>query len=359
MKKAIFKSGDTLFPLISKVMQWHFKYYLLKKHSPLSCGIYVTNICNMRCEMCNIWRNPKLNALPMKDYKNIIDDLRDLGCYYVSLAGGEPLILRDIIDRLGYAKQRITYVHLVSNGYLLKKEMAEALASTKMNEVSISIDGLQELHDSMRGVEGTFEHALAAVDNLRTYAPKIEIVINSIISPKNISDLYKVAAMVEKWGLMHKFQPVNKHPVFDGQKDISNSYQPDTKEFNEIKKFTDFIMKKPNVANSRYFLSEIPNYFADKTNKGIFTDKCIYGYHHCEIKEDGDVYPCLTGMDWKNGFKLDNGLKNVIYTDEYKNKLKELETCELCQQNMYICYFEPRITFPITNYLKYKSMKVS
>lgn len=263
------------------------------------------------------------------------------------------MLVKDIMERLTYAKARIPYVHFVTNGYLLSKEIARDLANTKIDEISISIDGLAETHDSVRGKQGAFEHALAAIENLKTFAPKINIVINSVLSPANVSDLYEVVKIVENLGLMHKFQPINNHPVFDKQKTTSVSYKSNMEDIAHVKEFTEFAKKRGNIANSNYFLSQISNFFTGKVEGGIFTDECLVGYHYCEIKEDAELYPCLTGMEWKNGFKLDKGFKEVFYSKEYKEQVNKLRNCKECQKNMYVCYFEPRITFPIKNYIKY------
>lgn len=353
MRRLIFKSRSNILPLIKRVLSWHIKYYFLGKVSPLACGAYITNQCNLKCNMCNVWQEPKKYTLPFEINKMIIEDLSSLGCYYFSFTGGEPFLVKDIIERIAFAKKKIPYVHLVSNGYLLDENLAKDLALTKMNEISISIDGTETKHDEIRGVKGSFQKTMEAIENLKKYAPKIIIVINTIISPENVSDIYKVVGLIEKLELFHKFQLLNKHPIFKGREDITDKWGYSEEEVFELKKFINYVKKKKNIVSSSYFLNQIPNFFRRNVNQGIFADMCKFGFHHCEIKEDGSLFPCLMGMNWQGGFILKKSLREIIESDVYKEKVNSLKNCQLCKEFMYICYLEPRSCFPIENFIKY------
>lgn len=353
MRKVILKSFSNTLLLLNRIILWHFKYYFLNSFFPLACGVYVTNKCNLKCEMCNVWGETEKHTLSLKLNKLIIEELSRIGCYYYSFSGGEPLLVEDIVERIAFAKSKLPYVHMVSNGLLLDKNIAKNLATTNLSEISLSIDGTQAYHDKIRGVSGSFRKVIEALDNLKTFAPKIRIVVNTIISPENISDIYEVVELVEKQGLFHKFQPLNKHPKFKGQKVTTDKWGYSKVEVFELNKFINYIKKKKNIVNSSYFLSQIPNFFTRNVNQGIFDDVCKFGFHHCEIKEDGTLFPCLLGMGWQGGFSLGEDLKGVIKSKAYREKVNSLKGCNLCKNNMYICYLEPRNCFPLKNFIKY------
>jgi len=83
------------FPLTGRILAWHFKYYLLGKGSPLITAFQLTNRCNLECRMCNLWKNPRKDTIPLDAFKCIIDDLHVLGCAYTTLSGGEPFVIKD------------------------------------------------------------------------------------------------------------------------------------------------------------------------------------------------------------------------------------------------------------------------
>mgnify|MGYP001582635469 CR=1 FL=1 len=357
MKKTILPRHGK-FDLLVRVLQWHIQFFLRRTFFPLSCGIYLTNKCNLRCEVCNISRNPNLMELSINKVKLILDDLRQLGCYYVSFCGGEPFLHKDICEILSYAKQKIPFVHVVTNGSLLTEEVIAKLAATGVDEISVSIDGLEETHDRIRGEHGAFTKTVATIKNLKSMAPNVEIGVNTIISSMNLKDLYELVLLVEALGVKHKFQPVNSHPPFGNSARETPGCEFSPEEIDELVELVNFLKKRRNVVNSAYFLSRIPDFFSKRTDKGIFVEPCLLGYHHCEIKEDGALYPCLTGMNWQNGFSIrEKGITAILSSSEYRKKLEDLKNCRQCKSNMYICYFEPRILFPLKNYFKFNLLE--
>jgi len=350
MRKLKVKKG---LQLINKVLKWHFNYYILNKPTPLICGFYITSNCNLKCDMCNLWRNPKKEEFDFDLFKKVVDDLSKSGCYYLSFTGGEPLVAKNIFEMLAYSKERIPFVHMVTNGQLVTKDLAKRLSKTNLDEISISLDGLEKTHDKIRGVKGSFKKALESLQNLKTYAPNVDLVVNTIISPENIDDLPEVVELVERMRLKHQFQPLNKHPIFENQKSKAIVKNLKEEEILKINNFVKGIIKKRNVINSKYFLSKIPVFFRGEKLKGVASKKCINPYFFCEFRENNELYPCLLAYNWKNGFKLKNGLNDVFRSKEYKKSVKDLKACRLCQKSMFVCYWEPKIILPITNFLRY------
>ena len=135
--------------LLSRILKWHFKYYILGKPSPLIFVLYITTRCNFKCKMCNIWRNPSKQDFDIDKLKLILKEISK-DCYYFGISGGEPLLIPNIFEILTYAKRYIPYIHIVTNGYLIDEDVAKKFAQTKIDEISISIDGLEETHNKIR-----------------------------------------------------------------------------------------------------------------------------------------------------------------------------------------------------------------
>ena len=356
MKNLIFKEKKLLLDLLIKSFQWHLNYFIKKTPRPLSCGIYLTSRCNFRCEFCNIWRKKDPVTLPLDRLKKIIDDLETAGCFYLSFSGGEPLIVDYFDDLLGYlAQSKIAYKHLVTNGYLLDKNVATRLASSGLNEISISIDGEESFHDRRRGISGAWSKALKAIENIKEFAPKIKVVINTIFLPWDLRQIDTVLELSEKLDVYMKVQPINKHPVFN--KDNFSELPQETADCLGIKKITKKLKKSERIINSNAFLDAIYDFFCDKDNLILKNDKCLFGFHHLELLETGEIFPCLEGMNWENGFDYRGQLKEILSSNRYLNQLDELKTCQNCQKSCYVCYYEPRIVFPLKNAIKHFLIK--
>ena len=70
MKSLIFKNHIS-FKFIKRILGWHLKYYLLGRGVPLSAGVYINDVCNYKCLMCNIRMKEHATVYPRKVRKEI------------------------------------------------------------------------------------------------------------------------------------------------------------------------------------------------------------------------------------------------------------------------------------------------
>lgn len=345
---------ELLLALARRVASWYAHRAVSDLPRPLSCGVYLTNRCNLKCEMCNIFRHPDQGFLDMGVYQRLVEGLGRVGCFYLSFAGGEPFLDPELGTRVRLAKRGIPYVHVVTNGLSLTERRVHELMEAGLDEISVSVDGMEADHDRIRGLPGAFARTMAGIDTLSLLYPKMPLVVNSILSPSNLGSIGELADLVASKGLMHKFQPVNAHPEFEGIKTKAETFSWTEENVKRVRELLERVSARANVVNSPYFLSKIPAYLSGQTQGGLFTAPCRYGTHHMEVTSDGRIFPCLTGMDWSKGFALDTELEELLASQPYRDAVKKLEACTGCQDNMYVCNFEPRIAFPVGNFLRYR-----
>lgn len=338
--------------VLMRSVRWHLRHYMGFTDYPVAATFQLTNRCNLRCVMCNIPNNPDQNVLPFDLFGKIVRELSELGCCFASLSGGEVLTIPGFFDYLREAKKNLPSVNTVTNGLLLDEAVAREFKAAGADSVSLSLDGMDSTHEFIRRSRGAFSKTVAAIENLKKYAPGVKVVVNTVIMPENIDDLYRLTKFVNSLGVVHKFQPLNQHPSFDGQ---SKDYSVDREiDLNKVRAFVRFLERRRNVANSRYFLRSIPGYFSNDNRRGLFDEECQLPKFFCEFRENGMMYPCLGGVEWKDGFPAGKGLKKIFNSPEYRLSVKRLEGCRSCQRSYSVCYIEPRVTFPVTNYLKYR-----
>lgn len=341
--------------LVKNFLKWHWSYYLKNKPFPLIAQFYTTHRCNFRCEICNFWRNPRKTEIPLDKFKEIISDLKDMGCCFVNFTGGEPLILKDMMQRITCAKKKIPYIHMISNGFLINEEIAKRLNKTKIDSISISINAFGKNYDKLTRVKGSFDKAVNALKNLKKFAPNVKPSMNSVITPTNTEELYKLVGLGEKLGINHKFQAVIEHPVFDKQNKTKKDKPFSAKDIENVRKFISFVKKKKHILNSNYYLLRIPDYLLSKIDGPLFDEKCKFPYYFCEFKDDGEVCPCLTGTYWeKTASILDKNFKDIYYSKEFRAIQDRLYSCKACKKVMQICTVEPRTMFPIHNFMRFK-----
>lgn len=154
----IWKQGHIISYLTNRY-QWYM--YPKRGHvsqSPLHVDIETTAKCNLRCPMC---ANRHLQANEFNTYghmdfdlfKKIIDQCYENNVYSIRLSWrGEVLLHPEILKILHYAKveKRIKNVSFLTNGIMLKGDIAEALIDYGIDYISVSVDGLDEMYEKIR-----------------------------------------------------------------------------------------------------------------------------------------------------------------------------------------------------------------
>lgn len=159
---------------------------------PLYAKIKLIYGCNLKCEMCNHWREARGLALKTEKFREIITDLAGLGCRKIHFTGGEPMLRADVPELVAHAHQQGIRVTMTSNGTLIDKVKAKALIEAGLRGINISIDSpIRKVHEKIRGVEGSWKQTTRAVEYFRKYARKgkLSIRINTVVSRENFDTL--------------------------------------------------------------------------------------------------------------------------------------------------------------------------
>ncbi len=173
-------------------------------YRPVYVKIKLTWHCNLRCRMCNVWRQSRDDRLTLPVIHSLADDLAGLGTDKVHLSGGEVLLRPDLCAVIKAFAGRGMQVNLTTNGTLLTQERAERLAATGLRNVSISLDGATPgVHDGLRG-KGNWRRTIRGIHNLRRAAKhadrKLHIRVNYVITRRNFHDLAGLPEIVRQAG---------------------------------------------------------------------------------------------------------------------------------------------------------------
>jgi len=153
---------------------------------PESINIYPTDRCNLNCSMCFEKLRPQHKEIPIEDWRTIIHQI-EKSKPRIHLSGGEPFVYKHIFDLIALIKQRGLFLTITTNGTFLEQHAAD-IVRMNVNRIHISIDGPKDIHDTIRGVPGTYDRVIAGLHKLcalRKRALPI-IRINSMINPTNL-----------------------------------------------------------------------------------------------------------------------------------------------------------------------------
>lgn len=177
-------------------------YRSLEGFRPLYVKIKLLYGCNLRCQMCNHWREARPRQLSTARLKQVLGELAELGCRKVHFTGGEPALRPDLEELVAHASGVGLRATLTSNGTLFTRDRARRIVESGLRGINVSIDSpVAAVHDEIRGVDGAFAEALEGLKNLRKESRrgKLSLALNAVVTRLNwhtLADLPKLAAKV-------------------------------------------------------------------------------------------------------------------------------------------------------------------
>jgi len=199
---------------------------------PLYAKIKINYGCNLKCGMCNHWRETREPPVSMVRFKEIISELAELGTRKIHISGGEPMLRPQLPDLIAHAAGLGLRVTLTTNGTLVTKENAKALIEAGLRGVNVSIDSpIRKIHEKVRGVAGSFKQTTRAVGLFKKYAHKgkLAVRINTVVSRDNYFSLATLADLADRLGA----DGINLIPVDDHCGEHLSMRRQDITRFNE------------------------------------------------------------------------------------------------------------------------------
>lgn len=159
----------------------------------------ITDRCNLHCRHCYVGDGFHQD-IPFSKIVKVLREFEEIQGLRLLLSGGEPLLHPDFWKINNLLRNHEFRSVLLSNGTLINKENAKRL---RVHEVQISLDGMKEGHESVRG-EGTFEKALTAIESLREAG--IRVSVATMIHRKNLGEFEKLESLIrsleiEEWNV--------------------------------------------------------------------------------------------------------------------------------------------------------------
>ncbi|MCM3874556.1 MAG: radical SAM protein [Pyrinomonadaceae bacterium] len=140
--------------------------------SPPFVILFINSICNMKCEHCFYWQN--LNRRDDLTFEEMVGISEQLGhIENLNLSGGEPFLRKDFgaICRQFIKHNGVKEIYVPSNGYFTERtieQIRETLKekSLRLFVIELSLDGMEEFHDTFRVSKGSFVKAMETYDAL-------------------------------------------------------------------------------------------------------------------------------------------------------------------------------------------------
>ena len=161
--------------------------------------LYPHSRCNCRCVMCDIWKDTSHQEIDGETLERYVEDFRRLSVQWVVLSGGEPLMHSDLFPFCSRLKASGIRVTILSTGLLLERDAARIVAS--VDDVIVSLDGPQPVHDRIRRVPGAFAKLVHGAEAIHHLEPAFPIAARSVVQRGNFHLLRLTARAAKDAGL--------------------------------------------------------------------------------------------------------------------------------------------------------------
>ncbi len=280
---------------------------------PTSIGLMLSYRCNARCVHCDIWKNRgKEDSPTLEQWKTLLSDLRAwLGPVQVFISGGEALLNPFAATVAAHGSSIGLFVEFLTHGYWDGPAKIEKLALARPWRVTISLDGIGEIHNTIRGRERFFEKTAASIETLKRVRKEkglgFDIRLKTVIMRQNLDHVCEVAHYANQDGMHVFYQPIEQN--YDTAEDPlwfeHSSTWPDDAEkaVAVVKQLTQLKRDGLPIANSYAQLDAMIPYFRNPGALRIATQS--HSAHEektlcsaltmLQIEAGGDVTVC-TGM---------------------------------------------------------------
>lgn len=338
----------------------NIKYYWFKftrqykKIIPYKVLVELTNKCNSKCVTCDIWKIPQEKWVTLEiDKFRLFTEKMGKHLKWLAFSGGEVSLVRNFSEFVQVLKSNsksLKIITFTTNGLNPERILANALLlKNELNcdvFITISLDGNQEFHDKIRGVEGNYAKARKAFDLLSNAGIWCHFGItvsneNADFLSDNVKEVLentRAITFCHEGGLLLNQNLVNQESdlkIINALKIVYRHYR--------IKSIGEILVK--------FYLKIGILFLEGKRTKNIIP--CDVGNSSIHLHSDGSISPCMylpafTTIDKKFSIKEFSNSKAL----ELKERAKK-GNCPKCWIN---CYAPHSIMqAPVKSVFKYLS----
>ena len=176
MLSELIQDGKTLISVAGQDLRrgWLSSYLPAK---PTTVNLLVNDICNSRCEMCNIWQQKRDVELTPNELGSVLRDRLYSRVNYVGVSGGEPTLRKDLpelFDVICKSLPGLKGTGIITNAIrdddVIQRieASAQVCADRRVDfNVMVSLDGVGAMHDKVRGKKGNFDSAIRVINDIQ------------------------------------------------------------------------------------------------------------------------------------------------------------------------------------------------
>lgn len=271
---------------------------------PTDMCIIVTYRCPMQCSMCDIWQHPtkkekEITPAEMEMLPNV---------KFINLTGGEPFVREDLEKIVEIAFRKSPRVVISTSGWFEERVVRLARRFPRIG-IRISIEGLSQKNDALRGRQGGFDKGIRTLLTLKEMGIK-DIGFGITVSNSNSADMLSLYRLSRSLGMEFATAALHNSYYFHKEDNAFTNQDEICANFSRLIEWQ-LKEKNPKAWFRAYFNWGLINYVQGKPR----LLPCEAGSVNFFVDPYGDVYPCngLEDKYWKESM---GNIRQVASFDE-------------------------------------------
>lgn len=275
----------------------------------------ITDRCNLLCRHCGSYCSSRGQFLKVEDVERTLRSVqaeRPMIC----LTGGEPMLHPDLCEIAECVQAMGFHWGMTTNATLIDDTAAMKLKRAGLSTVSVSLDGMERAHDSLRGKNGAWRSAIRGLYSLQKVGLKPQV--TTVVHRKNFDDLKPLYAMLRDMGI-DSWRPINIEPIGRACESHDLLLNPD-----QFVHLLSFIREKRYDPDCSMEVTFGCSHYLGAENERMVRDHyflCGAGILIASVRSNGDICACLDIENrkelvqgnirtddfmevWKNGFRV-------------------------------------------------------
>lgn len=288
---------------------------------PIDAVVAVTYRCDSRCNMCNIWQLEPGMELAPAEYRKLPRTLRD-----VNITGGEPFLREDIVELVRVIDEHCNHPRIVisTNGFQRRRIMHAAPELMRIGRrvgLAVSIDGIGDIHNEIRGMPGGFDMAIETLKQLKRIGYR-NVRVAFTAQSSNVKHLGAVYDLSRQFGYQFTTSVAQNSEFYfatEANQQVASG---------ELERELQYVMRKELLSFSpkrwlrAYFYTGVVRYNVC----GERMIGCRAGRDSFFVDPAGKVYPCLT-LNREMGDLSEQSFENIWRSENARRIRRAVDAC--------------------------------
>lgn len=311
-----------------------------KKKYPKVIQLPITYLCNSRCVMCNIWNMDHTNEMNVPEFAGFLADPIFIKVETVGINGGEPSLLPNLAEYVQEVLKlpALKAFNIISHGFsssLLLQRIEEIYQQCRQKGVrfhlSISLDGVGDIHDTVRGRSKVFDRTIATIENIvkdtHRYCDSFDI--GCTVVQQNIYHLMELDVYAKIHNLPVKYRLGIDNKRIQSDK-LSESFSVINKPWRQsAKEFFFYQASQAKTIQDKFKYFSIFYWLNSATPERLLG--CIWKDEGVTMDSRGDLYYCAVASEKIGSLREETG-ESIFFSDkniDYRKNIIQMN-CDNC-----------------------------